>query len=77
MRAAPTIDQGSASGNNYAAFSAAYPNGVDFNSFNGFTGENTRGTGIYVNSVSGTAGQSVIIDVKNSTGGYIAASSEL
>ena len=77
MRAAPTIDQGSASGNNYAAFSAAYPNGVNFNSFNGFTGETTRGTGIYVNGVSGTAGQSVIIDVINSAGGYIAASSEL
>jgi len=77
MRAAPTIEQGSASGNNYVAYSGAYTNGVEFNSFAGFTGENTRGTGIYANGISGTAGQSVIIDVKNGAGGYIAASSEL
>ena len=76
MRATPTIDQ-TGINNSFVLYDSANQSGVTFNSFSGFAGENTRGTGLYYGGFSTTAGLASIFQVVNGSGAYLAASSEI
>ena len=76
MRTAPTIDQTNIS-QSFVVYDSANQSGILFAQFSGFTGENTRGTGLYKTGLSTTAGLASIFQVVNGTGAFLAASAEL
>ena len=76
MRSTPTIDQTNIS-SSFVLYDSANQSGVTFSSFSGFAGECTRGTGLYVGSLSTTAGLASIFQVINGTAAYMAASAEI